>query len=317
MSSKAPTEHGLSRRALFGAGLGRLARSRLEQLEALTGEDGSAPAAAERGLGAGQLEQELRRAFDAGGPQPFLRQLEPVAERLVAAARVEVGQLALDVGAGDGNVALALARRGAVTEACDLAPAMVERGRARTDGEGMAIEWHQADVEALPSGDRVFDVVLSSFGAIWAPRPDRAVAELTRVCRPGGTIALAVPVPRGFLGDAIALGREAAGWPAKVQQPERWGRYETAYLHLFGLEDLEVLDETLQLDFEDADELWDALSSPAGPLGRARLARPDQADDLRDQVLRLAAEHGEMSGRVVIPCPYALLIGRRPPEALP
>ena len=315
MSSKATTEHGLSRRALFGAGLGRLARNRLEQLEALTGEERSAPAAAERGMGTAQLKQELRRAFGADGQQPFLRQLEPVAERLVAAARVEGGQLALDVGAGDGNVASALARRGAVTEACDLAPAMVERGRARTDAEGLAVEWHEADVEALPSGDGVFDVVLSSFGAIWAPRADRAVAELTRVCRPGGTIGLAVPVPSGFLGRTIALGREAAGWPAKGQHPERWGRYETAYLHLFGLEDLEVLDETLQLEVEDADELWEALSSPAGPLGRARLAKPDQADDLRDQALRLAAEHGEMSGRAVVPCPYALLIGHRSLES--
>ncbi len=261
-----------------------------------------------------RLKRDLRNAWGAGDVRPFLQRLEPVAERLVTASGVQRAQRALDVGAGDGNVASALARRGVATDACDLTPAMVKRGRARTDSEGLGVEWHEGDVEALPFADGEFDAVLSSFGSIWAPRADRAVAELTRVCRPGGTIALAAPAPFGFLGRAIALGREAAGWPAKGQHPERWGRYETAYLHLFGLEDLQVLEETLCLEFEDADELWRVLSSAAGPLGRARLAHPDGADELRGEVLRLAAEHGEeRSGAITVPGPYALLIGRRPP----
>ncbi len=313
MSSKAATERGLSRRALFGAGLGRLAGERLERLEGLTGEDTSPSPAADPRAEAERLKRDLRNAWGAGDPRPFLQRLEPVAERLVTAAGVQGHQRALDVGAGDGNVASVLARRGVATDACDLTPEMVDRGRARTGSEGLAVGWHEADVEALPFADGEFDAVLSSFGAIWAPRADRAVAGITRVCRPGGTIALAAPVPFGFIGRAIALGREAAGWPAKAQRPERWGRYETAYLHLFGLEDLQVLDETLTLEFEDADELWRIVSIPAGPLGRARLARPDRADVLRGEVLDLAAEHGEeKSGSISVPSPYALLIGRRP-----
>jgi len=317
MSSKPTTKNGLSRRGLFGAGLGRLVRDRFEALEDLTGDISPPPAGSGRRSEIDELKRDLRRAWEAGDPRPFLRKLEPVAERLVTACGVEPSQRALDIGAGDGNVALALARRGAATCACDLTPAMVERGRARADAEGLEVEWHEADVEALPFGDGGFDAVVSSFGAIWAPRADRAVAELTRVCRPGGTIALAAPVPSGFLGRAIALGREAAGWPPKVQRPERWGRYETAYLHLFGLEDLEVVDETLALEFDDADDLWLAVSSPAGPLGRAALADPDRAGELRDQVLRLAAEHGQETSRgLTLPCPYARLVGRRPLEPL-
>ncbi len=313
MAPKAANERGLSRRALFGAGLGRLARDRLERLEHLTGEDASPPAAADPRAEAERLRRDLREAWGAGDPRPFLQRLEPVAERLVIAAGVRRDQRALDVGAGDGNVASALARRGVATQACDLTPAMVERGRARTDAEGLAVGWHEADVEELPFADGEFDAVLSSFGVIWAPRVDRAVAELTRVCRPGGTVALAAPVPLGFIGRAIALGREAAGWPAKAQRPERWGRYETAYLHLFGLEDLQVLDETLPLEFEDGDELWRVVSSPAGPLGRARLAQPDRVDEFRSEMLRLVAERGpEESGAVTVSCSYALLIGRRP-----
>jgi len=316
MPSKATTEGGLSRRGLFGAGLGRLARDGLERLQAVTGEAGPPAATPDPHE---ELRGELRRVWAAGDPRPFLQRLEPVAERLVTASGVEPAQRALDVGAADGNVASVLARRGVATRACDLTPAMVGRGRARTEAEGLDVEWHEADVEALPFADGEFDAVLSSFGAIWAPDAARAVAELTRVCRPGGTIALAAPVPSGFLGRAIAVGREAAGWPAKAQRPERWGRYETAYLHLFDLEDLEVLDEKLTLDFEDEHELWRVMASPAGPLGRATLARPDDVARLRQETLRLAAEHGveREGGRLALPCPYAHLIGRRPLAPLP
>lgn len=314
MSAKATSEGGLSRRALFGAGLGRLARDRVERLEGLTSYP---PAAGDPSADIERPKRELRSTWSAGEPRPFLQLLEPVAERLVTAAGVQRAQRALDVGAGDGNVASALARRGVATDACDVTPAMVERGRARLQAECIEAEWHEADVEALPFAEGRFDAVLSSFGAIWAPRADRAVAELTRVCRPGGTIGLAAPAPSGFIGRAIALGREAAGWPAKAQHPERWGRYETSYPHLFALEDLQVLDETLLLVFEDADELWRVLSSPAGPLGRARLAQPDCTDELRGELLRLAAAHGEASsGAITVPCPYALLIGRRPLDPL-
>ena len=216
MSPKAANERGLSRRALFGAGLGRLARDRLERLAHLTGEDPSRPAAADPHAEAEALKRDLREAWGAGDPRPFLQRLAPVAERLVIAAGVQRDQRALDIGAGDGNMALALARRGVDTEACDLTPAMVERGRARTDSEGLAVGWHEADVEALPFADGEFDAVLSSFGAIWAPRADRAVAELTRVCRPVGTLRSRRRFPSA---SSAAPSPSAVRRPAGLQRP--------------------------------------------------------------------------------------------------
>ena len=95
--------------------------------------------------------------------------LEPAARELSDACAVSAGQEVLDVAAGDGNFALACAREGASVVASDLAPAMVERGRARTEAEGYEIEWVEADAEELPFEDARFDCAGSVFGAMIAP----------------------------------------------------------------------------------------------------------------------------------------------------
>lgn len=152
--------------------------------------------------------------------------LEPHAEALAAAAVVRSGMVVLDVAAGNGNFAIAAARRGAVVTASDLTPKMVELGRVRTQAEGVAIEWIEADAEQLPfSADR-FDVVASVFGAMFAPRPHRVAAELFRVAKPGGTVAMANYAARGFLGSfAELLSRFALAPPGGIELPSpfAWG----------------------------------------------------------------------------------------------
>jgi len=288
-----------------------VARDRLEQL----GEEApSHTDAGHRAPGdAAGLKDQTRRLWSEGDPRPLLARLQPAAQALAEAAGAGPGQRVLDVGAGDGNLALALLRRGAAVVAADLSPAMVQRGRVRTGNVGGEAEWHEADVEDLPFADGAFDSVLSSFGAIWAPQPGRMVAELTRVCRPGGQIGMAAWTPYGFMGRVIALARGVTGGPRDLPPPERWGRYETAYLHLFALDDLEVLDETLNLEFADAEALWSVLSSPPGPLAEAVRSAPDRQPELRREIDNLAERHGrEDDGRLQLPTAYALLLGRRP-----
>jgi len=111
----------------------------------------------------------------------------------------------LDVAAGDGNLAVAAARRGAAVSACDLTPRMVELGRARSAAAGLAIEWVEADVEDLPFPAGGFDVVASAFGAIFAPRPHLAAEEMFRVVRPRGLVAMANYAEAGVLGRITAL----------------------------------------------------------------------------------------------------------------
>ena len=130
-------ESRLSRRALFGAGLGRFVRHRLEGLKRLGGELPFEERPERRPTVARSwLKEEIRREWSDGDPRPLLGRLEAAAEVLAQAAGSGAGQRVLDVGAGDGNLALALARRGAAVVAADLSPAMVERGRTRTRRRG-------------------------------------------------------------------------------------------------------------------------------------------------------------------------------------
>ena len=136
----------------------------------------------------------------------------------------EPGARLLDVGAGDGNLALAAVRQGAEVEACDLAAAMVERGRARAG----AVRWREADVQALPYPSGRFDAVASTFGAVLAPRALTAARELARVTRPGGTVALAAWVPRGLPGRLGELVESVQPLPHGVPRPAGWGVDEVA-----------------------------------------------------------------------------------------
>jgi SAM-dependent methyltransferase len=137
-----------------------------------------------------------RRLWAAGDYSVTARRFEGVAAELVAACGLGPGQRALDIGAGNGNVALAIAASGASPEACDLTPELVAAGRARCDALGeWEIPWDVADAEELPYADGRFDAVLSVFGLIFAPRPEVAIAEAFRVTRSGGTVALAAWTP--------------------------------------------------------------------------------------------------------------------------
>ena len=106
--------------------------------------------------------------------------------------------------AGDGNFALACAREGASVVACDLAPRMVELGRARTEAEGYDVEWVEADAEALPFEDARFDCAGSVFGAFLAPQPEVVARELFRVVRPGNTVGLTAWAADSFIADCSA-----------------------------------------------------------------------------------------------------------------
>lgn len=148
----------------------------------------------------------------------------PLGRTLVAAAGVGPGDRVLDVAAGTGNAAIPAALAGGRVVASDLTPELFGAGRHRAAAAGAALEWREADAEALPFGDGEFDVVLSCLGAMFAPHHQAAADELVRVTRPGGTIALLSWTPGGFVGRLFATMKAyVPAPPPGVRPPPLWG----------------------------------------------------------------------------------------------
>jgi ubiquinone/menaquinone biosynthesis C-methylase UbiE len=149
--------------------------------------------------------------------------LQIVGELLCEGVDLRAGERVLDVAAGNGNATLAAARRFARVTSTDYVPALLERGRWRAEAEGLEATFEVADAEALPYPDAGFDVVLSTFGVMFAPEHRQAAGEMMRVCRPGGRIGLASWTPQGFLGQLLKV---VAGYVPPmpgVQSPLLWG----------------------------------------------------------------------------------------------
>ncbi len=144
-----------------------------------------------------QFKRGQRQAWEEGNYRPVGRLLETAAHLLVERAGVLPGQRVVDVATGSGTVAIAAARAGGKVVGIDITDAWFDEARRRAGEAGVGIELEIGDAEDLPVDDKAFDVVLSGFGAIFAPRHEVFAAELIRVCRPGGTIALTAWTPGG------------------------------------------------------------------------------------------------------------------------
>jgi SAM-dependent methyltransferase len=275
---------GISRRSLLGLRLSPSAR---------------------RDIGWQALTDRVRTGWERDGHGPLLRAIEPVADVVAELAAPTPGARVLDVGAGDGNLALVAARRGATVEACDVSPAMVQRGRERCAGHD--IGWRVADVQNLPYADGEFDAVLSTFGASEAPNAARAVSELVRTTRPGGIVAVVAWVPRGLPGRVDELVAPYAPLPDGVSPPSDWGRQAVARARLEPLTDeLQLLTRTVPLRFPEPDSFFDALLRPL-PLG------PDDRDAVRPRLERVLASCNNRPPEVDVSGRYLISLGRRAP----
>lgn len=237
--------------------------------------------------------------------------------RLVAACGLKAGVRVLDVAAGTGNVAIPAAATGASVVACDLAPKLLEAGRAEAERRGVTLEWREADAEALPFADNEFDVVLSCVGVMFAPRHQRCADELVRVCRPGGTIGLISWTPEGFIGQMFATMKPYAPPPPPgAQPPPLWGSED----HLRGLlgdrvAGLTTRRELVTVDqFATAEQFRDYFKQRYGPTIAAYAAIGEDASrvaDLDRELVELGRRHDPGSG--VMDWEYLLATARKNP----
>jgi SAM-dependent methyltransferase len=148
----------------------------------------------------------------------------PAAARLVTRAGVQPGHTLLDVACGTGVVAITAARRGATVTGLDLTPELLARARENSKTAAVDIDWHEGDAEQLPFPDAAFDIVVSQFGHMFAPRPDITIGQMLRVLKPGGTIAFSTWPPTLLVGRMFSLiGRYMPPPPEGVSPSPLWG----------------------------------------------------------------------------------------------
>ena len=170
------------------------------------------------------LKSRQQAAWSSGDYAVVGTTLQIVGEQLCEALDVRAGQQVLDVAAGNGNVALAAARRGCEVVASDYVPTLLDRARERALADGLDMAFRVADAESLPFADHSFDVVVSTFGVMFTADHDRAAAELLRVCRPGGKIGMANWTPDGFIGGVFPDHRPAPAATARREVPGAVGQ---------------------------------------------------------------------------------------------
>lgn len=169
------------------------------------------------------LKMRQKATWASGNYAVIGTTLQIVGEELCEALDLRSGETVLDVAAGNGNATLAAARRWATVTSTDYVPALLEQGRARAKAEGLSVTFQEADAEALPFADGAFDVVISTFGVMFAPDQERTAHELWRVCRKGGRIGLANWTPDGFIGQLFKTIGAHLPPPVGVQPPSLWG----------------------------------------------------------------------------------------------
>jgi len=232
--------------------------------------------------------------------------LQIVGESLCEAVDLRAGSKVLDVAAGNGNCSLAAARRWCDVTSTDYVPSLLENGRRRAEAERLPIQFQEADAEALPFSDGTFDVVLSSFGVMFAPNHVRAASEMLRVCRPGGRIGLANWTPRGFIGRLLpVVGRHVPPPPA-LTPPSRWGQKDHLELLFRGASDIQTTIRDFKFRYRSPEHWIEVFRTWYGPVHKAFAGlSPEARPQLEQDLIDLVAEFNTSGDRtMVVPSEY-------------
>lgn len=170
-----------------------------------------------------EITNNQKQMWDKGDFNEIARQNVVMAEALCKAVDPHPGQKVLDIACGSGTAALVAARRYCEVTGTDYVPKLLERARKRAEASGLKANFVNADAQKLPFPDDTFDVVLSVYGVQFVPDQEKAAGEMLRVCKPGGKIGLAGPVPEGWSGDFFATHAKYAPPPPGLNSPLRWG----------------------------------------------------------------------------------------------
>lgn len=262
------------------------------------------------------IKQQARATWAAGDFDAVVPFVWEAGAAAAEGSRCGPGDRVLDVAAGSGNAAIQAAMRGADVVASDLTPELFEPGRRRAAANGVALEWVEADAEELPFEPASFDVAISTFGIMFAPRQSVAAAELARVVKPGGRIALCSWQPVGFVAEMFATIASFLNPPPPLEGPPvRWGTEEGAHALLDGAFEVGCEERTLLQRYDGpVDEMTDYFLDRFGPMVMARRAlepagRWDAFVRSYRELTRRWNEGGD--GAAALPAAYLLVTGTR------
>jgi ubiquinone/menaquinone biosynthesis C-methylase UbiE len=266
-------------------------------------------------LDLGALKARQQATWSTGDYGIVGTTLQIVGETLCEAADVQGGERVLDVACGNGNAALAAARRWSEVTGVDYVPSLVSQARDRADGDRLPIVFNEGDAEALLFEDGHFDKVLSVFGVMFCADHERAASEMMRVCRPGGVIALANWTPAGFIGQLFRLLGSHVPPAAGTPSPLAWGT-RAGIDRLFGAGAARITVHSRHYNFRYASpQQWlDVFRSFYGPMVRAFAAlEPGAQDALERDILALLEQNNRATGgRLMVPSEYLeVLIEKR------
>src|SRR6478672_4765025 len=245
-----------------------------------------------------QLKTRLKATWMSGDYDVFARYMEKDAEVFYQRLGIKPGTRLLDVGCGAGQLALIAARAGAKVTGCDISTNWLEKARERAAAEELSVNFEEGDAEELPYADGQFDAVVSLIGAMFAPRPELVAAELSRVCRPGGLIAMANWTPSGFIGLMFkTIARHIA--PSGMPSPALWGDEATVRDRFRdGIATLKLTPRLYRFEYPfPPDAVVEFFRVNYGPMTRA-FASLDASGQkvLRSELIRLWAEHNSAPG---------------------
>ncbi len=266
-----------------------------------------------------ELKASVRKMWALGDYHRFATSLVwEIGAALVEACGIVPGRRVLDVAAGSGNTAIQAAEAGGQVVASDLTPENFDAGRAEARTRGVELDWVEADAEAPPFADGEFDVVTSSFGAMWAPDQQAVADELVRVCRPGGTIGMANFTPEGLISEFLGVFGPYVPAPAPgALPPTAWGS-EDHVQKLFGdrLDPLELTRREYVERSPTPEAYWAFYRETFGPavaVVESLADRPKEAAAFERDFLEFAtrANRGAPGGDAEYHFEYLLVVGHK------
>ena len=249
------------------------------------------------------IKAKMKASWEDGDYARFSKYMEPGAEEVLNSWNIKPGQRLLDVACGSGQTAIPAARNGAIVTGVDIAANLVEHARQRAVAEELEARFDEGDAEDLPCEDNEFDVAISMFGAMFAPRPEKVVSEFARVIKPGGRLIMANWTQASMPANMFKCVSQYVTPPPGFIPPVLWGNEETVTQRLENdFTDIQLTRKFYpKWDYHfSVDELVELFRTNFGPVKRAfEILDEAGQEKLWQELKQIYTNHSEINNGIL------------------